>query len=153
MLSFLAGFVTALIIAVIAAAIFFFKCRRKTRIQQGEDVQQLGRLTGELAHEIKNPLSTVKVSLKLIREDLNDIMRENVQCDQRLRRPLKKIDVIQGEVSRVEQILEGFMRYVGKIELQLCDVDINELVGDMTDFFAPTCRDNNITLRQLLADT
>ncbi|MDD5458513.1 MAG: ATP-binding protein [Phycisphaerae bacterium] len=153
MLSFLAGFVIALIIAVATAAIFFINRSTKIDTQQGDDIQQLGRLTGELAHEIKNPLSTVKVSLKLIKEDLSDIMRQNVQSDQRLRRPLKKIDVIQGEVNRVEQILEGFMRYVGKIELQLCEVDINELVGDMTDFFSPLCRDNDITLRQLLADT
>ena len=34
---------------------------------------ELARLTGELAHEIKNPLSTIKVNLKLTREALDEV--------------------------------------------------------------------------------
>lgn len=36
------------------------------------DIEQLCKLTGVLAHEIKNPLSTIKINLKLIKEELED---------------------------------------------------------------------------------
>ena len=35
-----------------------------------KELEELGKLTGQLAHEIKNPLSTIKVNLKLIAEQL-----------------------------------------------------------------------------------
>ena len=46
--------------------------RRKNAQQQSSkvsEIEELSRLTGGLAHEIKNPLSTIKVNLKLISED------------------------------------------------------------------------------------
>jgi len=40
------------------------------RTQQAERLAELGTLTGGLAHEIKNPLSTVQLNLQLLAEDL-----------------------------------------------------------------------------------
>src|SRR2546423_1721722 len=49
--------------------------RRTSRLQQrayhAERLAELGALTGGLAHELKNPLSTVQLNLQLLREDLN----------------------------------------------------------------------------------
>ena len=39
--------------------------------RQKEHLAELGTLTGGLAHEIKNPLSTIKVNLQLLSEDLD----------------------------------------------------------------------------------
>ena len=47
----------------------FVILERRTR--QAERLAELGTLTGGLAHEIKNPLSTVQLNLQLLREDLN----------------------------------------------------------------------------------
>jgi signal transduction histidine kinase len=55
---------------------------------------------------------------------------------------------LQKETDRLEQILEGFLRYIGRPELQLARGDVNELVGDMVDFFGPQARSHNITVRQ-----
>ena len=37
-----------------------------------EQLEQLSKLTGQLAHEIKNPLSTIKINLRLINEELSE---------------------------------------------------------------------------------
>jgi len=119
-----------------------------------KQLEELARLTGGLAHEIKNPLSTIKINLKLISEDLE---RYNVaepgrlateKSDQRFARALRKIAVVQKETDRLEQILDGFLRYVGRTELQLARVDINELIGDMVDFYSPQAHSHSITIRQ-----
>jgi signal transduction histidine kinase len=114
-------------------------------------LEELSKLTGALAHEIKNPLSTIKVNLKLVSEDLEGAGVTGAgleKGDQRLARAVRKIAVIQKEMGRLEQILEGFLRYIGKTELQPASVDINSLVGDMVDFYSPQALSHSITIRQ-----
>ncbi len=114
-------------------------------------VEELARLTGELAHEIKNPLSTVKVNLKLIAEELDCVDLDTPgDSRQRLARAKRKLTVIQQETDRLEKILEGFLKYVGRTELNAVRTDINELVGEVVDFYFPQARSHSITLRQSL---
>jgi signal transduction histidine kinase len=119
-----------------------------------KQLEALGKLAGGLAHEIKNPLSTIKVNLKLISEELKDpSFAESTRVgpegsDQRLARALRKITVIQKEVDRLEQILEGFLHYINIDKLQLASVDINELLSDMVDFYLPQAHSHSITVRQ-----
>jgi len=107
------------------------------------ELEELSRLTGGLAHEIKNPLSIIKVSLKLISEELNS-------KDANPARAARKIAVVQKETDRLEKILEDFLRYIRKTELHLVSVDINRLVTDMTDFYSPQAVSRSITLRTSL---
>ncbi len=114
-----------------------------------QQLLELTQLTGELAHEIKNPLSTLKVNLKLVQEQLE----EAAPCDDRCARVLRKITVIKEEAERLEAILDGFLKYIGKVELQLSVVDVNLIVNDIVDFYLPQAFKHGITLRQgLYAD-
>lgn len=122
--------------------------------QHLQELEELSKLTGVLAHEIKNPLSTIKVNLKLIKEELassNFVEFSRTDADggsQRLARALRKIAVIQKEADRLEQILDSFLRYIRRTELQMATVDINELVSDMVDFYSPQAHSHSITIRQ-----
>ncbi len=60
--------------------------------------------------------------------------------------------VVQKETDRLEQILDGFLRYVDRTELRLVPIDINELVGDMIDFYSPQAYSHSIKIRQGLHD-
>ncbi|MHC4459868.1 MAG: sensor histidine kinase [Planctomycetota bacterium] len=165
MLQFIAGFVVALMAVVPAVVLFLRKMsRRKNRAQQSaiweqdniqrnkdghrEQLEELSKLTGQLTHEIKNPLSTIKINLKLTAEELE---RSNLdRRDDRFTRAMRKIAVIQKETDRLEQILQGFLRYVDRTELQLASVDINSLISDMIDFYSPQAHSHSITMRQQL---
>jgi len=129
------------------------------KVQTGKDahlkqLEELSRLTGQLAHEIKNPLSIIKVNLKLISEELesSDFAASDKKgidkSDNRFARAIRKIAVIQKETDRLEQILDGFLRYVDWGELQPAKADINELIGDMVDFYSPQAYSHSITIRQ-----
>jgi two-component system sensor histidine kinase HydH len=109
------------------------------------ELEQLSRLTGGLAHEIKNPLSIIKVSLKLISEALNG-------RDENSARAAKKIDVVRKETERLEQILGDFLSYIKKAEPQLSSVDINRIVNEMIDFYSPQAFSHSITVRSSLTD-
>ena len=124
------------------------------RDSQVSQLVELSKLTGELAHEIKNPLSTIKINLKLIAEELEAAdsaefsNRSSDEYKQKLRRALRKIAVIEKETSRLEQMLDSFLRYIDRSQPQLARADINELVDDMIDFYAPQASGHSITIRQ-----
>lgn len=171
MYQFVTGFVVALL-AVVPIAVLLLRKKSYTKngtqrsatsvqdkIQRDKNghfkqLEELSRLTGELAHEIKNPLSTIKINLKLIAEELEDSNSaesgriDPEMSDRRFGRALRKIAVIQKETDRLEQILDGFLRYIDRTELQLADVDVNELVSDMVDFYSPQAHCHSITIRQ-----
>ena len=115
---------------------------------------ELAKLTGELAHEIKNPLSTIKVNLQLAKESLDDVDLAEPsrvlwdQCRHSLAGAARKIAVVQKETDRIEQILDGFLKYVRRPDLQLTTVDLNELVSDMVDFYSPQAYSHALTVRQ-----
>ena len=140
-----------------------FGADRKLRLKSANQavkigVEELGKLTGELAHELKNPLSTIKVNLKLIREELESAQSaeagraDRERSSQEFIRALRKIAVVEKEAGRLEQILEGFLRYIARPELQLTSVDISSLISDMVDFYSPQAQGHSIIIRQQLYD-
>jgi nitrogen-specific signal transduction histidine kinase len=81
----------------------------------------LGKLTGGLAHEIKNPLSTIKVNLKLITEYAT-------LADAGSARWLRKIAVVQKETDRLPIHLEPAETQIklvgGRSRLFACNIDL-----------------------------
>ncbi len=160
MLWFVSGFIIALLAVVPVLLVLLRKKISKIRGSKNEHLKQLeelGRLTGELAHEIKNPLSTIKINLKLISEELKQLSGTDFAELARMTpdkhepgfaRALRKNTVIQKEADRLEQILDGFLRYVDRTELTLASLDINCLVSDMVDFYSPQAHSHSITIRQ-----
>jgi signal transduction histidine kinase len=150
---FLAGIVVILIITVPVFWIFLRKKHLEIQKINNMYVKQLeesGKLTGQLAHEIKNPLSTIKVNLKLIEEDLETFEKEKLkENNQRIvSGTFRKIGIVEKEADRLEQILDGFLRYTAQAELELFRTDINELMSDMIDFFSPKAHSHSVTIRQ-----
>jgi signal transduction histidine kinase len=153
-------FVGGFVIGLLAFAVLFLRKRNAAAKDNQNNhiarLEELSKLTGGLAHEIKNPLSTVKINLNLIREELEDSVSAEsgkIAADKngtRLKRAIRKLAVVQKETDRVEQILDGFLRYVDRTELQLASIDINELVGDMIDFYTPQAQSRSVTIHQAL---
>jgi signal transduction histidine kinase len=142
------GFITALVLAVILFALNRWCYLKNTSIRgdvHQKQIEELSKLTGGLAHEIKNPLSTIKVNLKLISENIEPSDAESTRL-------LRKIQILQKETDRLAQILDNFLRYIGRAELQLKPVDVNSLVCEMADFYDAQARSNNITMRVGLDD-
>jgi signal transduction histidine kinase len=124
--------------------------RRRTvrlaqRVQQAERLAELGTLTGGLAHEIKNPLSTVQLNLQLLREDLDPAHPSHGRIVHRL-------DTVRREASRLRDILDDFLKYAGKLELVRQEVELNGLLQDLVDFFLPQAQSQRVQLRLRRSD-
>ena len=120
--------------------------RLAARAKGREHLVELGQLTGGLAHEIKNPLSTINVNLQLLAEDL---ARHD---DEQHRRWLRRLTSVQEETHRLRGILDDFLRFAGKYELNLQRVDLRRMVEELTDFFAPQAEAAKVILRTALPE-
>lgn len=123
-------------------------CGAKTERTPLSEVEELGRLLGVIAHEIKNPLSTIKVNLRLVDEELQATPAGDIE--QRLARAHRKLAVIDREASRLEQILDGFLRYADRTQPRLLAADLNPVIDDIIDFYLPQAAVHSITLRKAL---
>src|SRR5207302_5829576 len=76
---------------------------------------ELAALAGSLAHEIKNPLSVIRMNMDLLAEDFAKIETPKE------RRALAKIDMVSRQCTRLENLLNDFLRFnkVSQLELTL----------------------------------
>ncbi len=94
----------------------------------------LGAVAGGLVHEVRNPLSTMNVTLQLLQEDWKED-----EGDERERRTARRVASLRREVSRLEGILDDFLRYAGIRRLDLAKADLNRVLEEVTAFIAPEC--------------
>ena len=102
---------------------------------------ELATLAGGLAHEIRNPLSTIGMNLELLAEEL-----ENDES-QRARRMIRRIANLQGECRNLEEILNAFLQFARAGELHLSDGSLNTIVSDYVDFLEPQANSMEVELR------
>jgi signal transduction histidine kinase len=103
-----------------------------------EQYDELAALAGSLAHEIKNPLSVIRMNMDLLAEDLSlgDSPR-----DGRIRR---KVEMVQNQCTRLENLLNDFLRFARLRGLQLQPGSLNEVVSRVLNLFEPQARELGI---------
>ena len=139
-LSTVLGLAVGLLICLFCARRAILRARRaEQQAQRGQT--DLAALMGSLAHEIKNPLSTITVNLKLLAEDFQQDPTE------RERHALVRLDVLRQETRRLSSLLDNVLQYVRQPELHPSDFDINKLLADMIEFFSPQAQSARLTLR------
>jgi signal transduction histidine kinase len=143
--SFWVGCCTGLVLCLSAGALLGVVAYRRfvlleRRAREAERLAELGTLTGGLAHEIKNPLSTVQLNLQLLSEELDP-------RDKNQQRMVHRLGVVQRETGRLREILDDFLRYAGKMELDRKPTDLNDLLEELVDFFAPQAQLQRVQIR------
>lgn len=106
---------------------------------------ELAFIAGGLAHEIKNPLSTIRLNLALLNEDLTGTT--GGPDERKLRRAVQKLHVIQRECERLEGIIEEFLMFARASEPQLEACDLNAVIAELVEFVQPTLERQGIELR------
>ncbi len=112
-----------------------------------ERLAEIGALTGGLAHEIKNPLSTIGLNAQLASEAAADLPVDSAEKDALLRR----IETLRREIERLRDILDTFLRFAGEMHLDLSATDLNEVVEELADFYLPQAQQAGVRLRVDLA--
>ncbi|HUG91948.1 MAG TPA: ATP-binding protein [Planctomycetaceae bacterium] len=101
---------------------------------------EIATLAGGLAHEIRNPLSTIGMNLELMAEDLAE---PETPCGRRL---LSKVQLVQRECQHLEDILNAFLQFARAGELDLVETDLNDLVEEFIRFYRPQADEHGIEI-------
>ncbi len=119
--------------------------QQQQRLQ--DQYTELAQLAGSLAHEIKNPLSVIRMNMDLLAEDFADAETP------RERRALNKIALVHEQCSRLENLLKDFLRFARVSSLRLEPGNLNAQVDRVLELFAPQARENDVeVIRYLDAD-
>ncbi len=114
---------------------------------QPDPCAELTELAGSLAHEIKNPLSVIRLNVELLEEDLQEI------ASPASRRALKKISTVKRQCTRLEHLLDDFMQFSRLRRLTLKPGDLNDQIEQVLDFYGPQATQQNVEIvRYLDAD-
>lgn len=100
-------------------------------------------MTGGLAHEIKNPLSTIGLNAQLLAEAVGELQ---VAEDAR-GRLTRRVQALRREADRLRDILADFLEYAGELRLEPVVTDLNEPAADLADFFLPQAEQQGVRLR------
>jgi signal transduction histidine kinase len=122
--------------------------------EQGETLErlrasydELAALAGSLAHEIKNPLSVIRMNMELLAEDFAqpETPRE--------RRALSKIEMVTRQCTRLENLLNDFLKFSRVRRLELRMGSLNEHVERVLDLYAAQAKEQGVEMvRYLDAD-
>lgn len=116
--------------------------------ERGERLRQLARmgdLAAGLAHELRNPLSTLKLNLQLLEEELAAMPGEAGK------RTTTRLAALKKETERLRQTLDDFLKFAGRIELRPEAVSLNSVVEELIDFLLPQAQAGRVRVHTALA--
>ncbi len=100
----------------------------------------LSRLLANLAHEIRNPLSSLDIHVQLLAEDLEQTAPE-------VRRKVgHRLDVIRGELHRLETVVRHFISLARPSSLDVQAVDLGAIARHVAELLGPEAAERGIEL-------
>ncbi|HEY6361447.1 MAG TPA: ATP-binding protein [Vicinamibacterales bacterium] len=118
----------------------------------------LGRLTAGIAHEVKNPLNAMMIHLELLRTKIRNGMlvpspqpvaagglglaeapRGGAQAG-----ALEHVEIIESEVRRLDEVVQGFLKFTRPEDLRLQPVHVRALFDEILPLIQPEAQQNNV---------
>jgi signal transduction histidine kinase len=118
----------------------------------------LGRLMAGVAHEVKNPLNAMTIHLELLKGKVARLAEHPVAAGVGAARGtdsgprpadvIKHVDIIASEIQRLDQVLNGFLRFARPDELRLQPVQLALIVSDVVTTVTPEATQMAVAIKQ-----
>jgi two-component system sensor histidine kinase HydH len=105
---------------------FFVRASRhsdelKMKMAERERLAAIGEMASVLAHEIRNPLGSIKGFAQYLKEQNTDKMVHGIDS----------LDIIVSESKRLEDLTEELLMYAKPVEVKSDDFDVLELINEV----------------------
>jgi PAS domain S-box-containing protein len=87
------------------------------RMREAERLAYIGRITASLSHEIRNPLSAVKMNLQILKK--RELLQDN---------DARRVDISIQEVMRLEGILSELLDFAKPLSLKITICHVNQIL-------------------------
>jgi signal transduction histidine kinase len=94
----------------------------RSTIGYSQKLAALSRLSAGVAHEVKNPLNATVIHLELLMQQLSS---------SDLPLALEHLSIITAQVHRLDEVVQGFLRFIRPEDLKLQPVSLLSLVDDL----------------------
>ncbi|NQT50605.1 hypothetical protein HQ576_01060, partial [bacterium] len=132
------------VLAGFSAYIFYLNRRTSAlhaQLQEESRMAYVGTLASSIAHEVRNPLSSVKMNAQMLEKRLARLPDTDDTAYFRT-----KIGRIRGEVDRLEDSISHFLAFARPMPLDLAAVGLNAVVSDTLDFLEAQCQSRGVRL-------
>lgn len=109
-------------------------------VPSADEPWDLTQLVCALAHEIKNPLSTIQLNLDMLAEQVAG----QASCERRLK-------LVRGECDRLRALVDRFSQYIRPIRDELVPQDVGLHLAELVEFVRPQAASQGVELEARLA--
>lgn len=107
-------------------------------IETSRRLSASGRVTGGVAHEVKNPINAIVLHLQLLQNKL-----AGQDPDTR-----RHMDIIGSEIQRLDRVVQTLVDFMRARELHLQEVDFRDLLDDVVLLAAPDAEAHGVHIER-----
>jgi signal transduction histidine kinase len=139
--------------------------RMQSTLAYSRKLVALGRLTAGIAHEVKNPLNAMMIHLELLRTKIGRrapalapvglvvgaearSAPAAVQNSEVVAEELQHVAIIEKEIRRLDEVVQGFLRFTRPEDLRLQPVHVSHVFDEILPVLAPEAKKNGIRIIQ-----
>jgi signal transduction histidine kinase len=106
------------------------------------NIKQLQHLAAAMAHEVRNPLNSMAIHVEL----LEGRLKKEPQASPERAQILKSVATLQGEIERIDRILDEYLTFAGPEETPRRFVDPMQVVAAAVDRARGLCDSRAVTV-------